>query len=84
MVKMTTGSIGQLLEGYLILVTCGISYLPISTWKPISAREDVGMVLASRALGVCFFDTQTLKKHPPEYPKDFVRNLLKCQSQAYN
>ena len=39
------------------------------------------MVLASRGV---FLDTQTLKKHPSEHPHIFVRNFLKCQSQAYN
>ena len=31
-----------------------------------------------------FLDTQTLKKHPSGHPNLFVKNFLKCQSQAYN
>ena len=30
-----------------------------------------------------FLDTQTLKKHPSGHPNIFVKNFLKCESQAY-
>ena len=42
-----------------------------------------GIVLASRASG-CHLYTQTLKNHPSEHPKYFVRNFLKCRFQAYH
>ena len=59
----------------------------MSFWTPKSLKstpQDIQKIwsLPAGRLGV-FLDTQTLKRHPSGHPKQFVKNFLECQSQAY-
>ena len=40
--------------------------------------------LSQQGVWVSFWTPKNLKKHPSGHPKHFMKNFLKCQSQAYN
>ena len=64
-------------------VLAGLSWKDLSEIEIKKLLNTLTWSLPAGRLGV-FLDTQTLKKHTSGHPKYFVKNFLKCQSQAYN